>query len=318
MLKKKHLYFPLIAFWLTLLTTIPCRAAFVDFGSGARPIGFGGAFTAIANDANALHYNSAGLVKSKTIQLHATRISHLGALVNYDFLAVILPISRIGTVGISTDSLGDNEDIYQERQIRLAYAKSLGKKVSFGISLKNFRTSYDTEIESVKDNPYFSVYQTNSFSADLGFLVLPISGLQIGLAVDNLIPANVSVATGDTDRVPANIRLGIAYALNSIAATIQQESLQNIFKSAHGSAEVGWRNGATIIKSGVEIWINPTIALRGGYSFYTSQTGVFSIGNSLRLPLGATQLQLDYAYQLFLNDLADNGNSQIFSLGISF
>ena len=315
---KKHLYFPLIAFWLTLLTTIPCRAAFVDFGSGARPIGFGGAFTAIANDANALHYNSAGLVKSKTIQLHATRISHLGALVNYDFLAVILPISRIGTVGISTDSLGDNEDIYQERQIRLAYAKSLGKKVSFGISLKNFRTSYDTEIESVKDNPYFSVYQTNSFSADLGFLVLPISGLQIGLAVDNLIPANVSVATGDTDRVPANIRLGVAYALNSIAATIQQESLQNIFKSAHGSAEVGWRNGATIIKSGVEIWINPTIALRGGYSFYTSQTGVFSIGNSLRLPLGPTQLQLDYAYQLFLNDLADNGNSQIFSLGISF
>ena len=318
MLKKKHLYFPLIAFWLTLLTTIPCRAAFVDFGSGARPIGFGGAFTAIANDANALHYNSAGLVKSKTIQLHATRISHLGALVNYDFLAVILPISRIGTIGISTDSLGDNEDIYQERQIRLAYAKSLGKKVSFGISLKNFRTSYDTEIESVKDNPYFSVYQTNSFSADLGFLVLPISGLQIGLAVDNLIPANVSVATGDTDRVPANIRLGVAYALNSIAATIQQESLQNIFKSAHGSAEVGWRNGATIIKSGVEIWINPTIALRGGYSFYTSQTGVFSIGNSLRLPLGPTQLQLDYAYQLFLNDLADNGNSQIFSLGISF
>ncbi len=318
MLKKKHLYFPLIAFWLTLLTTIPCRAAFVDFGSGARPIGFGGAFTAIANDANALHYNSAGLVKSKTIQLHATRISHLGALVNYDFLAVILPISRIGTIGISTDSLGDNEDIYQERQIRLAYAKSLGKKVSFGISLKNFRTSYDTEIESVKDNPYFSVYQTNSFSADLGFLVLPISGLQIGLAVDNLIPANVSVATGDTDRVPANIRLGVAYALNSIAATIQQESLQNIFKSAHGSAEVGWRNGATIIKSGVEIWINPTIALRGGYSFYTSQTGVFSIGNSLRLPLGPTQLQLDYAYQLFLNDLDDNGNSQIFSLGISF
>ena len=318
MLKKKHLYFPLIAFWLTLLTTIPCRAAFVDFGSGARPIGFGGAFTAIANDANALHYNSAGLVKSKTTQLHATRISHLGALVNYDFLAVILPISRIGTVGISTDSLGDNEDIYQERQIRLAYAKSLGQKVSFGISLKNFRTSYDTEIESVKDNPYFSVYQTNSFSADLGFLVLPISGLQIGLAVDNLIPANVSVATGDTDRVPANIRLGVAYALNSIAATIQQESLQNIFKSAHGSAEVGWRNGATIIKSGVEIWINPTIALRGGYSFYTSQTGVFSIGNSLRLPLGPTQLQLDYAYQLFLNDLADNGNSQIFSLGISF
>ena len=98
------------------------------------------------------------------------------------------------------------------------------------ISQTLYYQHYKSAIVIFKDNPYFSVYQTNSFSADLGFLILPISGLQIGLAVDNLIPANVSVTSTDTDRVPTKIRLGVAYALNSIAATIQQESLQNIFK----------------------------------------------------------------------------------------
>src|SRR5207302_9163172 len=38
-------------------------AAFLDAGWGARPVGMGGAFTAIADDSNAPLYNPAGLVQ---------------------------------------------------------------------------------------------------------------------------------------------------------------------------------------------------------------------------------------------------------------
>ena len=82
---KKHYYSLFIVFLLFFSVEIPGRAAFVNFGSGARPMGFGGAFTAGADDASALYYNCAGLARIETIKLHATRISHLGALVNYDF-----------------------------------------------------------------------------------------------------------------------------------------------------------------------------------------------------------------------------------------
>jgi len=36
-------------------------AALFDVGMGARALGMGGAFVAVANDANALYYNPAGL-----------------------------------------------------------------------------------------------------------------------------------------------------------------------------------------------------------------------------------------------------------------
>ena len=40
-------------------------AAFVDVGYGARPMGMGGAFTALANDAHAVLWNPAGLIRLK-------------------------------------------------------------------------------------------------------------------------------------------------------------------------------------------------------------------------------------------------------------
>ena len=138
-------------------------------------LGFGGAFTAVADDASALYYNCAGLAGIETIKLHATRISHLGALVNYDFLAGILPVGQIGTFGISTDGIRDKEDIYQERQIKVAYAKSFGEKILVCISFKTLRTAYNIKTESVRENPYFSIYETANFSTDIGLLIIQIT-----------------------------------------------------------------------------------------------------------------------------------------------
>src|SRR5882724_3034356 len=47
------------------------QAAFVDTGWGARPVGMGGAFTAIADDSNAPLYNPAGLVQVQWNELSA-------------------------------------------------------------------------------------------------------------------------------------------------------------------------------------------------------------------------------------------------------
>ena len=41
------------------------EAAFVDDGWGARPVGMGGFFTAIADDSNAALYNPAGIVQAQ-------------------------------------------------------------------------------------------------------------------------------------------------------------------------------------------------------------------------------------------------------------
>src|SRR6185436_19321357 len=48
---------------LLAVATAPLQAAFEDTGWGARPVGMGGAFTAISDDSNAPLYNPAGLVQ---------------------------------------------------------------------------------------------------------------------------------------------------------------------------------------------------------------------------------------------------------------
>jgi long-subunit fatty acid transport protein len=44
-----------------LLAAAPARAAYEDLGIGARAPGMGNAFTALADDVHAVHYNPAGL-----------------------------------------------------------------------------------------------------------------------------------------------------------------------------------------------------------------------------------------------------------------
>src|SRR5476649_1520563 len=47
------------------------EAAFLDDGWGARPVGMGGAFTAIADDSNAPLYNPAGIVQVQWNEMSA-------------------------------------------------------------------------------------------------------------------------------------------------------------------------------------------------------------------------------------------------------
>ena len=62
-------FFPGLFFVLFLVSPVPARAAgqgtsaatFLDLGFGARPIGMGEAFVALADDVSAVHYNPAGL-----------------------------------------------------------------------------------------------------------------------------------------------------------------------------------------------------------------------------------------------------------------
>ncbi|HEX4046465.1 MAG TPA: hypothetical protein VH309_01450, partial [Elusimicrobiota bacterium] len=61
----------LLAAALAVLLAAPARAAFLDLGAGARAPGMGDAFTALADDAYAIHYNPAGLAQLDRPQFSA-------------------------------------------------------------------------------------------------------------------------------------------------------------------------------------------------------------------------------------------------------
>lgn len=73
---------------------------FLTLGVGARPLGLGGSFAAIADDSTATYWNPAGLGRLSHSEV-AFMHSSLGDLDSYDFVNYIHPIGKNGSIGVS-------------------------------------------------------------------------------------------------------------------------------------------------------------------------------------------------------------------------
>lgn len=67
--------------------------AFMEDGGGARALGMGGAFTAIADDPSATFWNPAGLAQAQDRQLLLMHAERFGDLVDRDFAAYAQPVN---------------------------------------------------------------------------------------------------------------------------------------------------------------------------------------------------------------------------------
>lgn len=125
-------------------------AAFLDIGVGARGIGMGGAFTALADDSSAVYWNPAGLAR---LEKREFSVSHaeLGQGTREDFIAYAHPTSR-GTIAAGMtylsqgaisgrDAAGRPTGDYQASDA--AFAGSYGIKTDFadlGATVKYLRS----------------------------------------------------------------------------------------------------------------------------------------------------------------------------------
>lgn len=73
---------------------------FLTLGVGARPLGMGGSFAAVANDSTAAYWNPAGLGRLRHSEA-AFMHSSLGNLDSYDFVNYVHPIGAAGSLGLS-------------------------------------------------------------------------------------------------------------------------------------------------------------------------------------------------------------------------
>ena len=312
----KHI-FCLILLIVLLFPTV-AAATFNNIGVGARPLGLGGAFVALADDSNAADYNAAGLGYVDDIHLGATHAQRFNGLITYNAASGIIPFGRLGTLGASLGMLTEDSEVYREQTLRLSYGNALFKQFAIGANLKFFGTSFDETNEFVAENPYFVRTSSSAVSFDLGVIAKPFQSLSLGASVENLLPADMSISDTQTDSVPLNIRAGLAYRLASIAEmSAQGAAVSNLLRGSLGSFEAASRNGEIYIRTGMEIWLNNSIAVRGGYGVKSgsSSATTLSFGWSAKLPISGTTLQLDYVFQLLSGNLQDN-ITQRFSLNL--
>jgi len=261
-------------------------------GVGARPLGMGGAFTAIANNADAPYWNPAGLARINFSEIN-TMQTRMSTDADHYYLSYVQPLGR-GSLGVSwiqvslgsitetttTDAFNEVINIstfsYFSNAFLLAYGLPLNDKVAIGLTAK-YLTS---------DMTMISQGQATGYSVTPAVLITPNNRLSIGAKVDEIFN-EVSWGTGTVERAPAKARVGISYLLDQVLGRLPLTG-----RIALDLAQTLQSGFTTEYSAGYE-WERDGLALRLGYA-----DTALTAGAGFKSPFGNNfgVAELDYAY----------------------
>ena len=245
---------------------------------GTRPIGMGESFLAVADDANAIFWNPAGLVqlRNQAVNTMYTDLYSIG--LKHSYLGYALPITDRHAIGIDWAHLGFDDDELNHRDDRLsiAYGIRLIRQISLGTNLK--LVNIDTGLDGS------SLGSASGFGVDVGVRLQPIPQLSFGILGQDLTDTKVKFDKTKDTIAPRRFRIGVAYKPTD--TTVIALDIDDC------------------IHLGAEQWFAGLLALRGGIAGNMGSFNLpdsdgtfrepisFSLGGSLKYNL----LQFDYAY----------------------
>ena len=289
----------LIPLFFLILTVVPVSFAGVDamphlrLGAGARSIGLGGAFTAIADDATATVWNPAGLGSAPDLSLNFST-QRLDLDRSHNFIALTKALGSAGSIGLAVTNAGvsgipqyDSKENYGGEFDYSANAYSL----SYGIGIGNFSVGLTGRM--LADN-----FGLDSVENQSGFGGVDVGLIGHALHIDvgeekvptfhyGVVAKYLGAAIGD-DTVPMVVNVGLAYNLYmgnvvTFAADLEQEFV-NLDESA------------TSLRLGAEYTIvtykSTALSIRGGAKASRDTQSLFG---GFGVNIGG--LQIDYAIQ---------------------
>ncbi len=281
-------------------------AGFMQWGSGARSLGMGRAFLAVADDASATYWNPAAMVQIERKELQAMQAS-LFEDTTLTSISYVSPGSKMGAWGfnmtrlnsggfekvavtidpssppdspnyLTVDKKGDF--VISQQGMTFAYGKQVTQKLSAGIALKRISTTIDTFAQS------FSAVDASVFSK-------VNENYRFGLSIKNA----VSQAPAESDdRLPLTLRIGNSYSMLNKRLVLAADINSNKYSG------LGWNLGT-------EYWATRKMALRLGLENRDGEIAETTFGFGFAF----SRLNLDLA--VGLNEL---GMSQRMSLGFKF
>ena len=127
-------------------------AAFLKIGVGARALGMGNAYTAVADDVSAMAWNPAGLARISRPELGATH-AELTTDTRYDFVGFAQP-TKLGTFGAAANYLSqgtiEGRDVNgapaagytaSDEAVNLSFASRMTSALGLGANVKYIRSS---------------------------------------------------------------------------------------------------------------------------------------------------------------------------------
>ncbi len=246
---------------LTLLAMVlaaPAEEAFADFRHprmGARPRALGSAFVSLADDANATHWNPAGLTQDSRTSFMATRHWLYGlSEISNDYLALDLPPLGPAHLGVSWVHLGI-DDLYSEDTLSLGLGFEMPgiEGLSLGLAGKAF----------LLDAPGYEQYNDPNYgggdhdwSFDLGFLYRNRPEWSLGGVIYNVTSPTLQLisSTADPDPVYTEWAVGGSYLFReTLLVTADFRDRDGVWDDIlmHGGAEI-WFFDALVLRAGLD------------------------------------------------------------------
>ncbi|PIS28233.1 hypothetical protein COT42_08685 [Candidatus Saganbacteria bacterium CG08_land_8_20_14_0_20_45_16] len=305
-----------IIFNLTLfLNPALAHTAFdpMTIGVGARALGMGKAYVAVAEGGDALFTNPAGLGETDSFKF-TSMSSRLLEDVNYTLLGAIYPMGEKSAVGLGYITtivsgielrnlagtlLGRSN--FSSNVLFASYGKKLTEKLSLGFSLKYFS-------QNGSEN---NTGNSNCLNLDVGILQRGLDWLSLGVVGHNLLGGEkFTYASGAPDSLPMTLTLGTKVFL--LGEKYQSAFVFPAQLSLQADAILPLNEQqAQATNWGVEFSPNQYLTLRTGLDQANKPEG---IDNNLTygLSLHVAGIGFHYAYHAY-SDLAANA-TQFFSL----
>jgi len=308
-------------------------APFLSIPQGARALGMGGAFVAIADDPRAMYWNPAGIADLQGIGVLIDHTSWI-ADVKYEFFGTTVSLGSYGGLGVNVtvSNIGDMKVTTVDQQDgtgEVFGVTDLAVGVSYGVKL--------TDAFSIGFNPKL-VYQqiwkmsASALAIDLGVKYrTPFTGVSLGMSISNFgtkmqmqgnnmlvlydpdpltsgnngrIPANLSTDSWD---LPLNFRVGVSY----------EAPMGSLGRMTFAVDAMHPSDNYESVNVGGEYIFSDFLYFRAGMKslFQKDSEEGLTLGVGVKeFLIGNLQFSMDYAYQ----DFARLKNAQKITLGISF
>jgi hypothetical protein len=315
---SNHYKHHVLRFWvaasLILCFSATGYAAFPDIGISARPLGMGGAFTAVADDASAAFWNPAGLVQLGHLEVSSMYLNYAGIdNVSSQMLSGAIPLPWNSTLAGSLLQTGET-DLYKEQTFLVSYGQDIYEyiplPIAVGASLKRLSASY---MNFDPDDPLFSGATNNTASTTgiafaLGVILQATPSLKFAAAFDNLASPNLALNTGD-----AGNTLNLAYRFGGAYTYRGKPAASGTYTEATFAAEFAQEEltpsiSVSQLRVGTEVWFknlgfaDSAVALRAGVNNLLNDENArnLNVGGGYRFVVGETVgVQLDYAFSYF-------------------
>lgn len=293
-------------------------------GVGARALGMGGAYVAVADDSTASYWNPAGLPGIKHIEVSAVQqgradkalalgTNEVGS--EYFFMSGGMTVPKIGSFGASIMRFGvaGIDQIPYDPAVAacascappaatgqfstqdLAFIGSYGKQFvpafAMGVNVKALMGGTsglkpDAASGITGDASYSSFGLDLGLKSDFGGFSPSLQGLRFGANIQDIYNSGATWSTGYKDTVPMNAKVGLAYSLPF-------EFLKANNSELTFAADMDPKY-STLMHYGAEFWYKEVLAFRAGMRQFTNglQSSETSFGASFRFFI----LQADYAF----------------------